>query len=266
MIIAADDLQVTNPVVARAIDQLEAGPVRALTRRCLAAGAGAIDINPGPLARNPEEKMVFLVETVQAETDLPLLLDTTNPRALSAGLEVIRNPAIINGFSLDPARLEKMLPLAAAHEADIIGYLLYPDSRVPVDENECLEVAAELFEAFRQSGINLERLLVDPVVAPLAWETGADHNQALPSVIRRLPELFGFPVRTIAGISNLTAGQPGYDKSVRLELAFLPMLAEAGLDMALLNMNHQETIRCARDCDLLLRPGVFTWESLNQPG
>lgn len=53
MIIAADDLQVTNPVVARAIDQLEAGPVRALTRRCLAAGAGAIDINPGPLARNP---------------------------------------------------------------------------------------------------------------------------------------------------------------------------------------------------------------------
>ncbi|MFP4446949.1 MAG: dihydropteroate synthase, partial [Desulfosudaceae bacterium] len=253
MIIAADNLQTVSTVVGRAIADMDAAAIRQLVRRCLAAGAGAIDINPGPLPRAPEEKMRFLVETVQAETDLPLLLDTTNPRALAAGLQAARNPAVINGFSLEPARLEKILPLAAAHEADIIGYLLAPDSRVPVDENECLEVAARLFEEFLQAGIPAERLIIDPVVAPLIWDTGADHNRALPTVIRRLPDLFGCPVRTIAGLSNLASGHKNYADKVRLEQVFLPMLDAAGLDFVLVNMNHVETVRCARDCDLLLR-------------
>ena len=262
MIIAADNLQAISTPVARAIDEMDEAPVREVVRRCLAAGAGAIDINPGPLPRAPEEKMRFLVETVQSETELPLLLDTTNPRALDAGLQAARNPAVINGFSLEPVRLEKILPLAAAYEADIIGYLLDSDSRVPVDENECLEVAARLFDEFSKAGIPPDRLIIDPVVAPLIWDTGADHNRSLPSVLRRLPDLFGVPVRTIAGLSNLASGHGNPADKVRLEQVLLPMLAAAGLDMVLVNMNHAETVRCARDCDLLLRPGIFAWGSL----
>ncbi len=49
------------------------------------------------------------METVQGVTDLPLLLDTTNPVALEAGLQQCRQKAIINGFSLEPDRLEYIL-------------------------------------------------------------------------------------------------------------------------------------------------------------
>ena len=113
MKIVADNLQAVSRRVARAIDERDGETVRAVVRRSLTAGADAIDINPGPLAREPEEKMTFLVETVQSLTDKPLLLDTTNPRALGAGLAVARNPVIINGFSLEPDRLAGILPLAS---------------------------------------------------------------------------------------------------------------------------------------------------------
>jgi 5-methyltetrahydrofolate corrinoid/iron sulfur protein methyltransferase len=262
MMIVADNLQVTSRRVAQAIERRDAEAVRAIVTQCLKAGADAIDINPGPLTREPEDKMTFLVEAVQSATDKPLLLDTTNPRALAAGLKVVRNPAIINGFSLEPARLAEILPLAVAHDVDIIGYLLYPDSRVPVDEDECLAVAAALLEAFEQSGLARERLIIDPVVAPLIWDNGLRHNRAVLAVVPRLADLFGFPVRTIAGISNLTTGPAAYYRRIRMEQTFVPMLAVAGLNMALMNMRHAESVQCARACDILLRSEVFAWDSI----
>lgn len=265
MIIIADNLQVTSRRVAQAIDSRNAEAIRALVSRCLSAGADAVDINPGPLTREPEEKMVFLVEAVQSVTDKPLLLDTTNPRALAAGLKVIRNPVIINGFSLEPAKLEHILPLVARHDADIIGYLLSPDSRVPTEADECLALAADLFDAFSRTGLPPERLIIDPVIAPLIWENGLRHNRAVLAVIPRLADLFGFPVRTIAGISNLTTGPASYNKRARMEQALIPMLAGAGLSMVLMNMRHAESVRCARACGLLLHTEVFAWEAVESP-
>ncbi len=262
MMIVADNLQVTSSRVARAIDSRDEEVVRAIVRQSLAAGADAVDINPGPLNREPEDKMVFLVEAVQSETDKPLLLDTTNPRALAAGLAIARNPVIINGFSLEPVKLEHILPLAAQYNADIIGYLLDAGSRVPTDADDCLALAADLFEAFTQSGVSPGHLIIDPVVAPLIWENGLQHNRAVLAVIPRLADLFGFPVRTIAGISNLTTGQADYDRRMRLEQAFIPMLAAAGLDMALMNMRHTASIQCLRACNILMHSEVFAWEAL----
>ena len=259
MKIVADNLQVTDPHVARAIDDRDVEAIRGNIDRSLAAGADAVDINPGPLTREPEEKMVFLVETVQSMTDKPLLLDTTNPRALAAGLAVARNPVIINGFSLETAKLDHILPLAVQYDADIIGYLLDADSRVPTGVDDCLSLAAALFDAFSRSGADPGRLIIDPVVAPLIWANGLQHNRSVLAVIPRLADLFGFAVRTIAGISNLTTGQAEYRRRMRLEQAFIPMLAAAGLDMALINMRHAESIQCLRACHLLMRSEVFAW-------
>ncbi len=266
MMIVADNLQVMSRRFSLAIANRDAGVIRALVGEYLAAGADAIDINPGPLTRNPEEIMVFLVETVQSVTDKPLLLDTANPRALAAGLDIIRNRAIINGFSLNPAKREHILPLAARYDVDIVGYLLYPDSRIPVDVDDCLFLAVELFEAFRKSGAAPHRLIIDPVVTPLIWENGLRHNQSMLNVIPRLADLLGFPVRTIAGLSNLTTGPASYTRKIRMEQTFLPMLAAAGLSMALMDMRHVESLRCARDGNMLLDHQVFTWESLDEAG
>ncbi|MBW1796961.1 MAG: dihydropteroate synthase, partial [Deltaproteobacteria bacterium] len=57
MHIIADNIQITNPVIARALGKMDPLPVQDLAKKCEAAGADIIDINPGPLTRDGEEKM-----------------------------------------------------------------------------------------------------------------------------------------------------------------------------------------------------------------
>ena len=263
MQIVADNLNVVNPVVSRAMACFDRKPIRQIVRQCQQAGAQAIDINPGPLTRQPEERIAFLVETVQDVTSLPLMLDTTNPKAMAAGLDACRNPAVINGFSLEPAKLESILPLAQQYSADIIGYLLYPDSRVPITGDEIMAVAVSLFHEFEKSGGDPRRLIVDPVVAPLAWENGISHNQGILSAIRSLPDLLGVPVRTIAGLSNLTSGAPVSAARQVMEQAFLSMLAAAGLDLVLMNVMNGKTVQVARACELLSGRRIFSWAAVS---
>lgn len=65
MIIIADNIRITNPVVEKAVTQMDPKPIQEMAKKCEAAGAEAIDINSGPLNRDPEKKMAFLVEAVQ---------------------------------------------------------------------------------------------------------------------------------------------------------------------------------------------------------
>jgi len=206
--------------------------------------------------------MEFLVEAVQAVSNLPVLIDTTNPKALEAGLLKSKNKAIINGFSLEPEKLEFILPLAKKFEADIIGYLLYANSHVPPDATERLNVAVELFSEFKKAGIDNEHLVIDPIVAPLLWQDGNFQNTEILSVIRTLPELLGFKVRTIAGLSNLSSGNGDIRKKVLMEKAYLPMLLEAGLHLVLMDVFHDETLNIARACRAILSSKVFSWEEI----
>ncbi len=259
MLIVADNLHVVNSTVARAMAELDPEPITDLAMRCFDAGAQAIDINSGPLPKSPESHFAFLVETVQSVNDGPLVLDTTNPAALAAGLQVARNPTIINGFSLEPEKIERILPLAAIHDTDIIGYLLGPESQVPTGADEMMEMAVALYDTASKAGVSPERLIIDPVIAPLSWENGTLHNQAVLTVIQHLPDLLGMPVRTIAGLSNLASGPMPIQRKIELEMAFLPMLAAAGLDMVLLNIFHEPTVRWVDICDRLLGEKVFAW-------
>lgn len=259
MIIVADNLRITLTAVARAVAQLDPGPIRRMATACRDAGADAIDINSGPLTRTPGERMTFLVRTVQASVDLPLVLDTTNAAAMAAGLEACRDRAVINGISLEPEKLARLLPLARRTDADLVGYLLRPDGHVPPDAAGRMEAAVALFDTCQKAGIPPQRLIIDPVVAPLAWQDGNQQNMAVLEVIRTLPDLLGFPVRTIAGLSNLTTGAPDADTRRRYQQVFLPMLIAAGVDMILMNALDPALMDTAAACRKIAEESVFAW-------
>ena len=262
MLIIADNLQITHPEISAAVEQFRIGPIQEMVSRCIEAGAEAIDINPGPLPKEAEKKMRFLVNAVQEVTERPLLLDTTNPEALEAGLKICKNLVIINGFSIEPHKLERILPLARRFDADIVGFLLMENGQVPFDETEQLNVAVELYRTFVDTGLPHERLIIDPIIAPMLWDKGMEHNRAVLSVIRMLPEVLGYPVRTIAGLSNLTSGHCPRAKRILLEKAYLAMLAASGLTMVLLNIFHRDTVKMTKTCTVLTNSKVFTWEEI----
>ncbi|MCF8082646.1 MAG: dihydropteroate synthase [Deltaproteobacteria bacterium] len=261
MIVVADNLQITHPVVQSALRNLNPDPLKALVRRMETAGARMIDINTGPLGKGAEEKMTFLVQAVEEATRLPLIMDTANPVAMAAGVKAAQKRVTLNGFSLEPRKLKHILPLAAQYEADIIGYLLDAQGRIPPTADERLTLAVEVHQACLKAGVPQERLIVDPVVAPLLWEDGQAQNRVVLKVIQSLPGVLGYEVRTVAGLSNLTAGTQFSDKQAAMECAYGAMLAASGLHMILVNIFHQKTVRVLEACDALLSEKVFTWET-----
>jgi 5-methyltetrahydrofolate corrinoid/iron sulfur protein methyltransferase len=260
MRIIADNLRITQKAIEIAVAENDALPLQAMAKRCEMAGADGIDINSGPLYRDPESRMAFMVEAVQAVSQLPLILDTSNPKALKAGLLASKIPVILNGLSLEPSKLEFILPLAAAHQADLVCYLLYPNGHVPPDSTERLNVAVSLYQKCLAAGVEPDRVIIDPVVVPLSWQDGLVQAREVLTVIKTLPELLGHPVRTIAGLSNLAAGARDPGKKHLAEQTYLPMLAASGLSMILMNVLHTDSVRVARTCRLFSQESIFTWE------
>ncbi len=259
MKLIADNLRITRPAVSQALKEYNPEPIRACAQKCAEQNPWAIDVNTGPLSREPEKAMTFFIESVQSITNLPLLIDTSNPAAMRAGLTAASNPAIINGFSLEPGKLKQILPLAKEFDADIVGFLLYPDSRVPKDEAQRMEIALELFDRAEAVGVAKERIIIDPVVPPLAWEDGIIQARAVLTVISTLPDLLGFNVRTIAGVSNLTTGAVNLKQKEVVDQSYVAMLAAAGLDYALLDIFRPNLVKAAKTAAVLSKETLFSW-------
>jgi len=171
------------------------------------------------------------------------LLDTANASAIRSGLQANCKTAIINGFSLEPKKLKYILPLAKEFNVDIIGYLLYPNGHVPFDSVSRLNVAVDLYTAFSKYGPEKERLIIDPVLTPVMWQQSNKQAGEILSVISALPEVLGYPVKTIAALSNLTSGNKVKKQTHSLKKTYLPMLAASGLSMLMLNIFHDEQYR-----------------------
>lgn len=259
MQLIADNLRITKPSIQKALKDKDPSAIMALAEKCARKGAWAIDVNTGPLGRAPEDGMYFFIDAVQQVTHLPLLIDTSNPCAMQAGLEAAKNRVVINGYSLEPKKIEQILPLAKKYDADIVGFLLYPDSSVPKDANERFEIALALFEAAQAAGVPNERLIIDPVVPPLSWEDGIVQAREVLTVIQTLPDLLGFPVRTIAGISNLATRANDKIKKKRITQSYLSMLAAAGLSYALIDILDEELVKTAKTADILASQHLFSW-------
>lgn len=262
MLLVADNLQITRSGLTEAVLQRRPEPIQLMVQAMQAAGAQAIDLNTGPLGRSAAADTAFCVAAVQAVSDLPLLIDTADPAAMRAGLEANRKTVLINGLSLEPRKLQAILPLAVEFDVDVVLYLLDEHSRVPRLLDERLAIALELYQHCRSAGLAPRRLLFDPVVAPLIWEDGLQRNRDLLEIIRRLPDLLDTPARTIAGLSNLTSGRGPSAAKRQLEQAFVGMLAACGLSWLLLDIHRPETVRSARNCHLLLKEHLFTWENV----
>ncbi len=262
MLLVADNLTVANPVIANALARRTPGPIQELVQHYEKAGAQAIDLNSGPLSKTPRRNIFLSRRNRPGGHPSAPGAGHDQPESITSRIAGLPKKAVINGFSLEPAKLEFILPLAKAHQTDIIGYLLHPDSRVAMEADEMMTLAVELFEAYACAGLDPQRLIIDLVVVPLSWEDGLLHNRALLVVLRSLPDLLGTPVRSIAGLSNLTSGNHTLERKIALESVYLPMLAAASLDAALLDMERTKVVTVARACNTLLEDTVFSWKQI----
>lgn len=234
MLLAADNLNALNPIFRDALMRMDPLPIRELVLRCEKAGAHLIDLNPGYLSKRHEDRMRFLVETVQETTCLRLILDNPNPRILAAGLSVCREKPILNALSLEREKIEGILPLAVEYATDLVILLMDERSFSPPSADENIALALQLTETAVSAGLTLDRLIIDPVLPNMSWDDALFRIAEDIRTIRLLstPAVFGEPVRTMIGLSNLRSGIR-HRHPFSLEATCLALLAGAGLGVAL---------------------------------
>ena len=202
------------------------------------AGAQVLDVNAGLPGIDEAATLEQLVKDLQAVTDLPLQLDSSNPEALSRALRIYNGKPIVNSVNGETETLEKILPLCKKYGAAVVGLALDKGGIPPTVEGR-VAIARRIVDAAHAAGIPDEDIYIDCLcLTASAQQEGA--TQTLQALTLCKKEL---GVRTVLGVSNISFGLPcrGY-----LNTTFLTMAMSAGLDLAIMNPNTPEMMAAVR--------------------
>jgi 5-methyltetrahydrofolate corrinoid/iron sulfur protein methyltransferase len=241
MILIGEDINVMSKDFARAIKEREADPIKECAVGQTKNRMDYLDLNVGPVKKDPEATMTWLVNTVQETTDLPLCLDTTNPVAMEAGLKECKQKALINSASGNQESLETMLPLAAKYSAGVVLSVIN-DAGLPSDADERAASIMESAAVANDLGIANEDIWVDPVLLPV----GVDQKQVTSYLefIQMLQDIAP-GIKSTCGLSNLSYGAPKDLKGL-LNRTFLVILDRYGQHSAIVSGFDEEMVKMMR--------------------
>ncbi len=228
--------------LAEALRVGDMSPVAREVRAQVEAGADVVDINVGAAGVDEVRILPLAVRTALEAADVPLSLDTTNPAALKAALELYPGKALVNSVNGEESTLERVLPLVREHGAAVIG-LTMDGEGIPSDPFKRLKIAERIVERAEQRGIPRQDVLIDC----LALTVGADFQAARVTLeaIRLVSQELG--VNQTLGVSNVSFGLPDREA---LNLAFLALAIMNGVNCPIVDVAKVRTTVLA--VDLLL--------------
>lgn len=228
MLIIGEKINGTRKEVREAVTTRDAEFICALARTQVEGGAGVLDINAGTSPDREPEDLIWLARTVQGAVDVPLCLDSANPKALGAAIAVVEQTPMINSISGEPSRLEHILPLVAGHGCSVIALAL-DDQGIPKGVDGRMAVIGRLFDETRRIGVTDDKVYVDPLVMAIATDnqSGAAALETMRQVREQFPQ-----AHLTAGLSNASFGLPA---RTLVNQAFLTLGVAAGLDSAIMD-------------------------------
>ncbi len=203
------------------------------------AGADVIDVNVSVTGVDEAAVLPRAIEIVTQAVDVPVCIDTHNPEALKAALDVCRGKPLINSVSGEAHSLATVLPLVKEYGAAVIA-LVQDDEGVPAGATARIEVARKIVAQAAELGIPANDIVFDS----LAMTVGAVPDSGLVALqtIRGIRESTG--ANQTLGASNISFGMP--DRGL-LNQAFLTMAITAGVTCPIVDAAKVRPIVLAAD-------------------
>jgi 5-methyltetrahydrofolate--homocysteine methyltransferase len=174
------------------------------------------------------ETMEWLIDLVQSTVETPLCIDSADVEVLADMMPRAGKPGMINSISGEPGKRERILPLIAGTDWNVIALTCDKDG-IPTEANKKYEIAVNIIEAVKSHGIPLDHLFLDPLVTTLA--TTADALPSFTEAIRMIKA--DYPdVHITSGLSNISFGMP-LRKAINMQ--FLSLAMAAGMDSAIMD-------------------------------
>jgi cobalamin-dependent methionine synthase I len=233
MLIVGERINTSRKSVNEAVEQRDAAYITADVQRQVKAGADYIDVNAGSRIGSEMDDLQWLVGVVEAAVNVPLAVDSPDPKILQAIARQVKKRPMINSTTAELSRWEAMKGVLQERECDIVA-LCMDDRGIPKTVDEALQNASFLVRNLTQLGVPLERIHLDPMIQPIGMNTGNGSlaMETIRGLKREFPE-----VRTICGLSNVSFGLP---HRALLNRLFLVLCLGAGLTGAIVDPLDQK--------------------------
>ena len=203
-------------------------------------GAHLLDVCVDYVGRDGVRDARELVSRLATATTLPLVLDSTEPDVLEAGLECMGGRAMINSVNYEDgdgptSRFARIMPLVVEHGAAVVALTIDEEGQARTADTK-FAIADRLIKDLTQNwGMNLVDITVDTLTFPIATgqdETRRDGIETI-EAIRRLNAAHP-GVQSTLGISNISFGLSPAARHV-LNSVFLHECVQAGLTSAIVH-------------------------------
>ena len=203
-------------------------------------GAHMLDLSVDYVGRDGVRDMTEIASRFATSSTLPIVLDSTEPAVLKAGLESLGGRCIINSVNYEDgdgptSRFARIMPLVQEHGASVVALTIDEEGQARTAEWK-LRVARRLIKDLTENwGISVGDILIDTLTFPIATgqeETRRDGLETI-TAIKALKEEFP-EVQTTLGVSNVSFGLNPAARVV-LNSVFLHECVEAGLDSAIVH-------------------------------
>lgn len=203
-------------------------------------GAHLLDLCIDYVGRDGVQDMTTIASALATASTLPIVLDSTEPVVLQAGLECLGGRSVVNSVNYEDgdgpdSRIRRIMPLVAEHGAAVIALTIDEDGQARTCEWKVRVAERLIHDLTNNWGLREEDILLDPLTFPIATgqeETRRDGIETL-AAIREIST--NHPrVNTVLGLSNVSFGLSPAARQV-LNSVFLHEAMAAGLTSAIVH-------------------------------
>jgi len=207
------------------------------------AGAQILDVNVGLPGIDEADMMRRVVTETSGAVSLPLQIDSSNPKAIEAGLRAAPGKCLVNSVNASSASMQQILPIAKKYGAAVVALTL-GENGLPQTAEERIEFAKTILTETDRIGIPREDVAVDC----LTLTVSAQQEQAKETLkaVRFMHDELG--LETVLGVSNISFGLPNRQLVTQ---AFLIQAIHAGLTLPIINPNQREMMDAVSACRAL---------------
>ncbi len=192
----------------------------------ISAGAHILDVNVGTPGIDEPAMAAKAVPALQAITDTPLQVDTSNYEAMERALRLYNGKPMLNSVNGKEDSLAHVLPLAKKYGAVCVALCL-DDDGIPQTAAGRIAIADKIIARAAEYGIESRNIVVDPLAMTIS--TGAENAKVACEVIAAMKAR---GINTVMGVSNISFGLPGRDA---VNSTFFSMAMAAGLSCGIIN-------------------------------
>lgn len=215
-------------------------------------GAHGIDLSVGFAGRDETRDMEILAQLYSQKVTLPLMLDSTQTKALEIGLKQVGGKPILNSVNLEDGieKFDAVCRLAKRFGTSLVC-LTIDEIGMAKEKQRKVEVAERIYQlATQKHGLDPEDLVFDL----LTFTVGSGEEEYRTAAVETIEAIREFhamhpEVGFVLGISNISFGLDRHAREY-LNSVFLHHCVQAGLSMAIVNVKNTIPLHKMREEDI----------------